>query len=237
MSLSVTLRRATPVLFLILLAAPMVRAQSSAAGQTLIKTYCVGCHNTKVSTAGIALDKLDFTDIPGKANLLEKVLRKVSSGQMPPPGMPHPDTATAQGFQKWLESSLDAKRRRIRTRAAPAVHRLNRAEYSNAVRDILALDIDPGSMLPVDDTGYGFDNIGDVLSVSPALLERYISVAKKVPRQAVGDLTLKPEEEFTSRRKKPEAERVSDDLPFNSAGGISVEHYFPVDAEYCSIHS
>jgi hypothetical protein len=151
---------------------------------------------------------------------------------MPPPNLPRPDAATAASFSKWLETSLDAEAVAHPDPGRPAIHRLNRAEYSNAVRDIFALDVNPGSMLPVDDSGYGFDNIGAVLSVSPALLDRYISVAKKVAREAVGDLTLKPEEQTFETRRQARAERVSDDLPFDSAGGLSVDYYFPVDAEY-----
>src|SRR5262249_18868721 len=120
----------------------------------------------------------------------------------------------------------------------PVAHRLNRAEYSNAIRDLLALDIHAGSMLPVDDSGYGFDNIGDVLSLSPILLERYMSVGRTVSGLALGDMTIKPsQEEFTVPRepgsgRRPRNERVSDDLPFDSRGGLSVPYYFPLDGEY-----
>ncbi len=204
------------------------------AGQNeqLLQKYCSGCHNNKIKTAGVSVEGLDLTSVAGKAEVLEKVLRKVKSGQMPPPGLPRPDAATAASFSKWLENSLDAEALAHPDPGRPAIHRLNRAEYSNAVRDVFALDVTPGAMLPVDDSGYGFDNIGAVLSVSPALLDRYLSVAKKVAREAVGDLTLKPVEETFEPRKQARAERVSDDLPFNSAGGVSVNYYFPVDAEY-----
>jgi hypothetical protein len=151
---------------------------------------------------------------------------------MPPAGLPRPEPAVAAAFSKWLENSLDAEALAHPDPGRPTVHRLNRAEYSNAVRDIFALDVKPGEMLPVDDSGYGFDNIGDVLSVSPALLDRYISVANKVSRLAVGDLTQKPAEETFEPVRQVRPERVSDDLPFNSAGGLSVEYYFPLDAEY-----
>ncbi|MEP6715129.1 MAG: DUF1592 domain-containing protein [Terriglobia bacterium] len=205
---------------------------AAATNQALLQKYCVGCHNNKLKTASVSVEGLDLTSVAGKAELLEKVLRKVKTGQMPPPGLPRPDTATATAFSKWLENSLDAEAVAHPDPGRPAIHRLNRAEYSNAVRDVLAVDTDAGSMLPVDDTGYGFDNIGDVLSVSPALLDRYISVARKVSRQAVGDLTIKPDEELYSARRQTKGERVSDDLPFNSSGGLSVEHYFPLDADY-----
>src|SRR5581483_11107095 len=168
--------------------------------------------------------------------VLEKVLRKLRAGEMPPAGMPRPDAQTTAAFTKWLEGELD------RTAAAhpdpghPTIHRLNRAEYSNAVRDLLALDVKPGAMLPADDTGYGFDNIGDVLSMSPMLIERYLSVARMVSRLAVGDTGTKPEiAEFRppkGLRKAARAERAGSDLPFGSAGGLSVTYRFPLDAEY-----
>ena len=223
---------------------------ASAAGQTapaatnvhraLVQRYCFSCHNNSVKTGGVSLQGVDFTVVSDKADLLEKVLRKVKTGQMPPAGAPRPQAAATVAFTNWLETSLDAEAKVHPNPGRPAVHRLNRAEYSNAVRDILALDIDAGAQLPVDDSGYGFDNNGDVLSVSSALLDRYLSLARKVARLAVGDKTIKPvEDSFEPRRDpKPNApvpprlEWISEDLPFNSAGGFAVKYYFPVDAEY-----
>lgn len=207
--------------------------------RALVQRYCVGCHNNSLKTAGVTLQGLDLTTVTGKADLLERVLRKVKTGQMPPPGMPHPPQAAATAFSQWLETSLDAESAAHPDPGRVAVHRLNRAEYSNAIRDILDLDVRPGEMLPVDDSGYGFDNNGDVLSVSPALLDRYLSVARKISRLAIGDPTIQPvEEAFETRRGgrnnpiPPRLEWVSDDLPFNSAGGVSVRYYFPLNAEY-----
>ena len=207
--------------------------------QALVKRYCVGCHNTSLKTAGVVLQGVDLNDIAGHAELLEKVLRKVATGQMPPPGMPHPQPAVTAAFEHWLETSLDAESAAHPNPGKMSVHRLNRAEYSNAVRDVLDLDVHPGEMLPVDDSGYGFDNIGDVLSMSPALLDRYLTVARKISRLAIGDPTIKPVEDAyeprRSGRNNPVPQRlewISDDLPFNSAGGVSVGYYFPLDAEY-----
>ena len=151
-----------------------------------------------------------------------------------------PQTIALKEFSNWLEGSLDAEAAAHPNPGRPAIHRLNRAEYANAVRDVFDLDYNAASLLPVDDSGYGFDNIGDVLSVSPALLDRYLSVARKISRVAIGDPTIKPvEETFEPRRVSgswrpvpARLERVSDDLPFNSAGGVSVRYYFPLDAEY-----
>ena len=185
--------------------------------------YCVGCHNQKLKTAGVALDGVDLSKIDGQAAVLERVLRKLRTGEMPPAGMPRPDTPAELSFVKWLEEALDKASAANPNPGRPAIHRLNRAEYGNAIRDLLALDIDATSRLPVDDSGYGFDNVGDVLSLSPTLLERYLSVAGTVSRLSVGDTAIKPaQEEFsvpreTLRGRGARNDRVSDDLPFDSA--------------------
>ena len=210
------------------------------ANGALLQKYCAGCHNNRLKTAGVSLQGLDPANAGDKAELLERVLRKVKSGQMPPAGLPRPDAAARTGFVQWLEGALDAESAAHPNPGRPAIHRLNRAEYSNAVRDVFYLDVNAGALLPVDDSGYGFDNIGDVLSVSPALLDRYLSVARKISRLVMGDPSIKPvEEAFEPRRSPgrgapvpPRLEWVSDDLPFNSAGGVSVRYYFPLDAEY-----
>ncbi len=196
------------------------------------------CHNDKLRSGGISLASVDISDVAGNASVLERVLRKLHSGEMPPPGMPRPDPSTIAGFTGWLTSELDQTAAAHPNPGRPTIHRLNRAEYSNAVRDLLALDIKPGAMLPADDTGYGFDNIGDVLSLSPMLIERYLSVARKVSRLAVGDIAAKPEiAEFRPPKSLQKSgprrhERAGDDLPFDSGGGLSVKYRFPVDAEY-----
>jgi hypothetical protein len=136
----------------------------------------------------------------------------------------------------YLETTLDSAAVSHPNPGRAPVHRLNRAEYSNAVRDLLAVDVRPGEWLPVDDSGYGFDNIAAVLSTSPALLDRYMSAAHKVSRLAVGDLTLKPVEEIYDAKRDPvkgsRNEQLNEDLPFDSRAGMTVEHYFPLDAEY-----
>jgi mono/diheme cytochrome c family protein len=209
--------------------------------QAMVEEYCVGCHNKESKTAGISLEGLNFNKVGADAAVWEKVLRKVRTGQMPPSGMPRPDAAAASAFVSWLEGSLDRAAEADPNPGRPAPHRLNRAEYSNAIRDLLAVDINPGSSLPIDDSGHGFDNIGEVLTLSPALLEKYMSAARRVSRLAIGDITIKPgEEQFHQRRDPPgtassqrsRGERVSDDLPFYSRGGLSFQHYFPLDAEY-----
>jgi cytochrome c551/c552 len=217
-----------------LLAIPSFGAPNSTPANTaLVNQYCVFCHNQKLKTAGVALDSLDASKIGADAEVWEKVLRKVSSGQMPPAGMPHPKAEVTSSFDAWLTSELDRAASEHPNPGRPTIHRLNRAEYSNAVRDLLALDIKPGAKLPTDDSGYGFDNIGDVLSLSPMLIERYMSVARMVSRLAVGDTKIKPEDNvFETPRTRRARSRVSDDLPFDSAGGLAFSYHFPVDAEY-----
>jgi mono/diheme cytochrome c family protein len=213
--------------------------QAAPAPRALVNQYCVVCHNQKALTAGVSLEGIDFSNPTANAAIMERVLRKVRSGEMPPTGMPRPPAPVLTAFTKSLETTLDQASAAHPNPGRPAIHRLNRAEYSNAIRDILALDIQPGSSLPVDDSGYGFDNIGDVLSVSPALLEKYMSVARLISRLAVGNTGVKPSaEDFQARSDAPGAgggdrnERVSDDLPFDSRGGFVLRYYFPVDAEY-----
>jgi cytochrome c551/c552 len=210
--------------------------QPGVPARVLINQYCVGCHNQKVKTAGVSVQALDPANVGQDAAIWEKVLRKVSAGQMPPAGLPRPQTAASEVFTQWLGEELDHAAAAHPNPGHPTIHRLNRAEYSNAIRDLLALDIKPGSKLPADDTGYGFDNIGDVLSLSPVLVDRYMSVGRMVSRLAVGDPNLKPEvNEFESPRPGRGGvrnERVGNDLPFDSAGGMVIQYAFPVDAEY-----
>ncbi|MGH9938659.1 MAG: DUF1592 domain-containing protein, partial [Blastocatellia bacterium] len=202
------------------------------AQRALIEENCVVCHNQKSKIAGVSLQGLNFNSVGDNAELWEKVLRKVRTGQMPPPGAPRLEAMDMASFVNWLEGALDRAARLNPNPGRPAVHRLNRAEYSNSIRDLLAVDIKPGAALPVDDSGYGFDNIGEVLTLSPALLEKYMSVARKVSRLAVGDPAIKPSEERFQPRRIGRNDRAGEDLPFYSRGGLSVQYYFPLDGEY-----
>ncbi len=196
--------------------------------------YCVGCHNSRLRTAGLALDTLQGSDVPANAAAWEKVIRKLRGGTMPPQGSARPDAATYQALATWLETRIDeAARSRPRPGRVPAIHRLNRAEYSNAIRDLLAVEIDAAAFLPPDDSGFGFDNIADVLSVSPMLTERYLSAALKISRLAVGDPSIRPATDtFEVNKYLKQDDRVSDDLPFGSRGGAAIRYYFPVDGNY-----
>jgi hypothetical protein len=207
----------------------------SAQQSSFLAKNCATCHSQKVHTAGVVLQGVDITNPGPNAAVLEKALRKVRTGEMPPAGIPRPPAADAAAFTSTLETALDHAAAQHPNPGRTAIHRLNRAEYSNTIRDLLALDIKPGAQLPIDDSGYGFDNIADVLSVSPMLLERYMSVGRKIARLAVGDPSVKPvTDEFPFRRTggRGRIERASDELPFDSAGGMAQPYYFPVDAEY-----
>ncbi len=179
------------------------------------------------------LTGLDFAKAGENAAVWEKVLRQVQSSQMPPAGMPRPDAATLATFTRTLTATLDQAALAKPNPGAPMPHRLNRMEYSNAVRDLLGLDTQPGMMLPVDESGFGFDNMADLLSMSPALLERYLSAARVVTRQAIGDLKMKPEEtSYGSAVRSQKQSPNADDLPLGASGGQAFRHYFPLDAQY-----
>ena len=201
--------------------------------QAVLDKYCVTCHNARLRTADLQLDTVDVEHPAANAVTWEKVLRKLRARDMPPPGMPHPDTATYESLARYLETALDQAAAATPNPGRPAAYRLSRFQYANAVRDLIALDVDAGSLLPADDSGYGFDNIGDVLTVSPLLLEKYLAAAAKISRLAVGDPSLEPTStEFQISPATVQTQRESRDLPIGSRGGIAVRHHFPLDAEY-----
>ncbi len=201
--------------------------------RAVLDRYCVACHNARSLTAGLALDEVDPAHVAQDAAVWEKVLRKLRTRTMPPSPRPRPDDATYDDLATHLETALDRAAEAAPDPGRPAVQRLNRAEYANAVRDILALEVDAQTLLPADESGYGFDNIGDVLTVSPGLLERYLLAAAKISRQAVGDPTLRPTTAlYRTSPLLAQDGRVSEDLPFGSRGGVAVRHHFPLDAEY-----
>src|SRR5262245_7637043 len=201
--------------------------------RTTLNRYCVGCHSDRLRTGGLSLEKLDLTNVPENALVWEKVIAKLRGGAMPPAPAARPDRATYAATASFLEDALDRAAEAKPNPGRPAVHRLNRAEYANAIRDLLALDIDSRSLLPADDSGYGFDNIADVLSVSPGLLERYMTAARRISRTAVGDAAMRPVvETYSAARYLVQDDRVDERLPFGSRGGIAIPHYFPLDGKY-----
>jgi len=217
--------------------AAQVSAAPRATSSDLVAKYCVSCHSDRLKTGGLSLQNPELADVPAHAEVWERVARKLRSGEMPPSTVRvRPEASAVDEFVSSLETTLDrAALEHPRPGRAP-VHRLNRAEYSNTVRDLLAVDVRPGGWLPVDDSGYGFDNIAAVLSTSPALLDRYMSAARRVSALAIGDPAIKPVEEIYKAKRDPNNsvrnERLSDELPFDSRAGIVVSHYFPLDADY-----
>ena len=208
-------------------------AEAADAQRELLDRYCVTCHSERLRTGGLQLDRVDVGHVGEAAEIWEKVVRKLRAGQMPPAGRPRPAQAAYDGLAAWLETELDRAADARPNPGRPVVRRLNRLEYSNAIRDLLALEVDGRALLPTDESGYGFDNVGDVLSFSPGLLERYMSAARKISRLAVGDPTQPPA--ITTYKVSPflvQEGRISEDLPFGSRGGTVVRHNFPADGEY-----
>ncbi len=195
---------------------------------------CIACHNSARPTAHLALDRtaIDPREAPERADIWEKVIRKLRTGAMPPAGRPRPDAQAVGAFVSHLETSIDAAAAARPMVGRPVAHRLNRAEYANAIRDLLALDIDTSELLPPDDAGYGFDNIGDVLTVSPLLLERYMTAAGKIARLAIGSAGDATSHTYTLSKYLRQDERMNEDLPFGSRGGVAVRHTFPATGEY-----
>lgn len=217
------------LVLLVVAKASLCAVNTPAAADSLIKQYCAGCHSEKLKTGGISLEGVTAATLSSNANTWEKVLRKVRTGEMPPLNLPRPDAATTTSFLNWTESALDRAALATPNPGRPSIHRLNRAEYSNAIRDLLALDLDNGASLPADDSGYGFDNIGEVLSISPLHMEKYMSTARRVSRLALGTVKLSPSiEKYPAGRGMAD----SDDFPLNERGGLVVRRYFALDAEY-----
>ncbi|HYL36726.1 MAG TPA: DUF1592 domain-containing protein [Bryobacteraceae bacterium] len=214
-------------------AAQPASATHTSIDRSLLDKYCVTCHNDKLKTGGLALDKVDINKVRENSEVLEKVVRKLRNRQMPPEGLPRPDQATQDKFAASLENALDQVAQANPDPGRVVAHRLNRAEYVNAVHDLLALDIDGTELLPSDMAGFGFDNNADVLSITPGLLSRYMSAATKISRLAVASPDNRPmmrlyKVEIGTRQNA----RMSEDMPFASHGGLAVHHTFPLDGEY-----
>jgi hypothetical protein len=204
-----------------------------AARRTLVNTYCVTCHNNKLKTANLVLDSVDAAHVGANAEIWEKVLRKVRSGQMPPRGGRRPDADATRQFTGQLAQALDDAAAAAPNPGRPVPHRLNRTEYVAAIHDLLDLTVDGRALLPADDSGFGFDNNADVLALSPALLERYMSAAAKISRLAIGDPDIRPTiSRYQVPRLLKQDDRMSESLTFGTRGGIAVQHTFPLDGEY-----
>jgi mono/diheme cytochrome c family protein len=201
--------------------------------RAVLNRYCVTCHNERLRTAEMVLSNKNVENVGEAAEVWEKVVTKLRARAMPPPGAPRPDPATYDSLAGYLVAELDRAAAAKPNPGRPAIHRLNRTEYANAIRDLLAIEINAETLLPLDNASYGFDNIGDVLTVSPALLERYLSAASRISRLAIGDpATGLSSETYTVSERLLQDDRVSEALPFGSRGGIAVQHTFPLDGEY-----
>jgi mono/diheme cytochrome c family protein len=211
---------------------PEQTSRLTTANRALVDQYCVTCHNQRARTGGLALDLPGLADVPAHAETWEKVVRRVDAGMMPPAGMPRPDEAARRALVAALEATLDRAARSEPNPGRPLVHRLNRAEYANAIRDLLALDVDVSPMLPADDASAGFDNNADVLGLSPVLLESYLTAAERISALAIGDLTAPPMGELFRVRQDASQDRHVEGLPVGTVGGLLIRTTLPLDGEY-----
>src|SRR5271170_6928621 len=223
------------------MSAVAAQAATDNPARELVNKYCVSCHNEKLKTAGLALDRADANNPFNSEETWEKVIVKLRSRAMPPPKLPRPDNATYDKVAAWLESEIDrAGAPHVNPGRAAGLHRLNRAEYANAVRDLIAVDVDPQAMLPPDAQAFGFENNADALSMQPALLDRYVSAAAAIARRAVGDSSIPPafvrygamKDNANDATYLRQVDRLGEDFPLGSKGGVAARHYFPVDGEY-----
>jgi cytochrome c551/c552 len=211
---------------------PATRTASADDQRATVQKYCVTCHNARTKVGGLSLDAMDFEHVQADAAVWEKSLKKLRVGMMPPPAAAQPDAATRASLVSWLTTTLDSAAAVKPNPGRPLLHRLNRAEYANAVRDLLALDVDPAGLLPPDDSAYGFDNVGDVLGMSPVLLERFMEAANKVGALAIGDPDIGTAGQTFHIRQDASQDIHVEGQPIGTVGGILAKVTLPLDAEY-----
>ncbi len=212
-------------------AAQRTPAATPSSERAVLDRYCVTCHNDKAKTANLSLQNLDLTTAGDHPELWEKVVRKLRAGVMPPPGMRRPPLPEYEGLRDWLETEIDRKAAGHANPGSIVLHRLNRTEYANAIRDLLDLEIDPTTLLPPDDSARGFDNIAGSLTISPTLLEAYMTAATRVARMAVGYWKTPTEAAYIAPGDTSQNQHI-EGLPFGTRGGMLVRHSFPADGEY-----
>src|SRR5688500_17208922 len=212
------------------IAAPQT-ARSTDTPRALLDRYCVSCHSDRLKTANLSLQGLDLTKVADDAEVWEKVIRKMRAGVMPPPDLPRPPRAEYEGLRDWLEAEIDRVAAPRPQPGAVVLHRLNRTEYANAIRDLLDLRIDATTLLPPDDSANGFDNIAGSLTLSPTLLESYTTAAARVARMAVGYWKSPTEATYLASSDASQNQRL-EGMPFGTRGGIVARHDFPADGEY-----
>ena len=214
------------------LAASDAIAASDPQVKAAIDQYCVTCHSARLKSGGLVLDTSALDRVAANAETWEKVVRKLRLGVMPPQGARRPDPPTYDRLITWLEGELDAPAATHPYPGRPVLHRLNRAEYANAIRDLLGLNVDVAALLPPDDAAYGFDNIADVLGSSPALLQAYLGAARKISTIAVGDPRVGVNRDVYATRQDLSQDRHLEGLPLGTQGGLVASHTFPIDGEY-----
>ncbi len=205
---------------------------ASPSQKALLDQYCVTCHNERLKTGGLALDTLQKARIETNAETWEKVVRKVRAGLMPPAGSKRPDRGSLDALATSIEGTVDHFAAHDPNPGRAPLHRMNRVEYANAIRDLLSVDVDPSTLLPADDSSHGFDNIADVLGVSPSLLERYVSAAAKISRLAVGERDAAPAQVTYTVKGDLSQNQTLEGQPLGTRGGTTIRHNFPVDGEY-----
>ncbi|MGZ3272745.1 MAG: DUF1592 domain-containing protein [Caulobacteraceae bacterium] len=204
----------------------------AAAYKAMFTRYCVACHNAKALTAGLDLGSVDLNKVPDNAEVLEKVVRKLQGRMMPPPGLPRPDEPTTEAFLAWAQAHLDDAAAKAPDPGRVVLHRLNRDEYANAVRDLFALEVSPAAVLPQDDTSDGFDNIADVLQVSPVFLDQYISAARTIAISAVGDAKMRPSTVTLKPTPGYSQGAHIEGLPLGTRGGFLADQVLPAEGDY-----
>jgi len=236
-------RRKTLIACVVLLGYVEASAQTTPAtpAREFVTNYCVTCHNDRLKTGNLTLESADANQVFNAAQTWEKVIVKLRSRSMPPPGIRRPDNAAYDTAAAWLETELDRAAAAHPNPGRPAdLHRLNRTEYANAVRDLIGVEVEAPSMLPPDEQAHGFDTNADALLIAPALLDRYLNAAAKIARLAIGDPTIRPGfERYTTVKGNAneqtalwQTDRLGEDFSLGSRGGIAARHYFPVDGEY-----
>src|SRR6266571_1940847 len=208
------------------------RVWSASPARSLLDQYCVTCHNERAKTAGLMLDKMDLERVGDGAETWEKVVRKLRGGMMPPQGRPRPSNDEAYRLISWLETSLDRAAAGKPNPGRAPIHRLNRTEYGNAIRDLLSLEIDVADLLPADDESNGFDNIADVLKLSPSLVEQYLAASRKIGSLAVGDPSFPAISHVYRTPPDLAQDEHVEGLPLGTRGGLLIHHTFPLDGQY-----
>jgi mono/diheme cytochrome c family protein len=235
--ISVSAKRALAAVFVVAYAATPSTAQrvpaaaTAASGRALLDQYCVTCHNDRLKTSNLSLETLDLATAGDHTELWEKVIRKLRAGVMPPPGVRRPALAEYEALRDWLEAEIDRRAAAHINPGSVVLHRLNRTEYANVIRDLLDLETDVTTLLPPDDSARGFDNVAGSLTISPTLLEAYTTAATRVARMAVGFWKTPTEATYLAPGDTSQNHHL-EGLPLGTRGGMLVRHEFPADGEY-----